>query len=290
MKKILFSVMLVVFTISYAQVGINTTTPSSAAVLHLEALNSATGSYGGFMPPVVNLAQRALIPVSAVDDGLMIYLVEGTQRCVQVYNAITATWVNMYCMPLPVSFMYQDFETTPNTPEMTYTGTGAFASGNGAYPNSPMYSEGSRGYKGSNGTKTVSFNPIDTSGNSSVSISFDLASFSTTSGNGADGADFVDVRVSTDGTSWSSEVKVNGNSNARWYFAGSAVASGTYDGNNAPTTYTAPAGGNLTLADAYSKVTLTGLPISPTLYIQIRMVNNSNKEIWAIDNVILTLM
>jgi len=289
-KNTLLGVFLMVFAIGCAQVGINTINPSSAAVLHLKSLNSTTGVYGGFMPPVVNLAQRALIPVSSVDDGLMIYLVDGTTRCIQIYQSSTNTWQNMYCMPLPITSMYQDFEVTPNTPEMTYTGTGAISTGNGAYPNSPMYSEGSRGYSAKNGTKTINFNSIDTSGKTSVDISFDLASFSVSSGNGADGSDYVEILVSTDGATWSSEVRVKGNNNAHWSFTGSAVASGGYDGDNSPTIYAAPSGGNLTLGDAYSKVTLSGLPITPTLFIQIKMVNNHSNEIWVVDNVILNLM
>ena len=121
-------------------------------------------------------------------------------------------------------------------------------------------------------------------------MSFDLASFAGTSGNGADGGDVVEVLISTDNATWSSEVTVSGNSNAYWGFSGSAVASGVYDGDNTATAYAAPSGGSLTGPNAYSKVTLSNLPSVATLYIQIRMQNNSTNEIWVIDNVILNLM
>jgi len=117
MKNILLSFFLIVFTIGYAQVGINTTTPSNAAVLHLESLNSA-GTYGGFMPPVVNQSQRDAIDLilTPTDDGMMIYFVEGTTRCVQIYQASTTNWVDMYCMPIPSSFteFAQDFDSNIN--------------------------------------------------------------------------------------------------------------------------------------------------------------------------------
>jgi len=112
MKKIAFLLLFFCGILS-AQVGINTASPSVASVLHLESLNGS-GTHGGFMPPVVSLAERALIPVTAADDGLMIFLSEGTTRCVQMYNATTAAWVNMYCMPIPFVEFGQDFDANTN--------------------------------------------------------------------------------------------------------------------------------------------------------------------------------
>jgi len=108
MKKIAFLLLLFSGLIS-AQVGINTTTPSAASVLHLESLNGS-GTHGGFMPPKVTLTQRGLIPVTASDDGMMIFLSDGTTRCVQVYDGVNSTWVNFYCIPVPFSEIGQDFD------------------------------------------------------------------------------------------------------------------------------------------------------------------------------------
>ncbi|MFD0964451.1 hypothetical protein [Pseudofulvibacter geojedonensis] len=290
MKKIALLLLLFCGLMS-AQVGINTTNPSNASVLHLESLNGS-GTHGGFMPPKVTLAQRATIPVTAADDGMMIFLSDGTTRCVQIYRASSSAWVDMYCMPIVGASIiyYQDFEATPATPTLTYTGgSGSMSSGNGIFPSAPMYSEGAQGYQVSNSNSTLSFDPIDSSTYSNIDLSFDLASFAGTSGNGADGTDVVEVLVSTDNTTWSSEVTINGNNNAKWSFAGSAVASGVYDGDNTPTNYAPTMGGNLTGPNAYSKVTLSNLPAVATLYIQVRMHNNSTNEIWVIDNVVLNL-
>ena len=290
MKKTAFLLLLFCGILS-AQVGINTTSPSTASVLHLESLNGS-GTHGGFMPPVVDLAERALIPVTAADDGMMIFLSDGTTRCVQIYRASTSAWVDMYCMPTGASAViyYQDFEGTPASPTLTYTGgSGGVSSGNGLFPSTSMFSEGAQGYEVSNSDSTISFDPIDTSGHTTIDFSFDMASFAGTSGNGADGGDLIEVLVSTDNATWSSEVTVNGNSNARWGFAGSALASGVYDGNNTATGYTAPSGGTLSGPNAYSKVTLSNLPSTPTLYIQVRMFNNTSNESWVIDNVVLSL-
>lgn len=290
MKKIAFLLLFVCGFLS-AQVGVNTTSPSPASVLHLESLNGS-GTHGGFMPPVVDLTERALMPITAADDGMMIYLSDGTTRCLQIYNANDTAWVDMYCMPNGSSAIiyYQDFEGTPATPTLTYTGgAGNTSSGNGSFPNSPMYSEGTQGYEVNNSDSIISFDAIDANGFANVDLSFDLASFAGTSGNGADAGDVIEVLVSTDNTTWSSEIEVSGNNNAKWDFSGTAVASAPYDGNNASTSFSAPSGGNLSGNDAYSKVSLTGLPASSTLYIQIRMFNNSSNEIWVIDNVVLNL-
>jgi len=291
MKKIAFLLLLFCGLLS-AQVGINTTSPSAASVLHLESLNSS-GVHGGFMPPVVTLAERLLIPVTNVDDGMMIFLSDGTSRCVQIYRASTSTWVDMYCMPtVSTAIMYyQDFEVVPVSPVLTFTGgTGSVSSGVGLFPASSMFSEGIQGYQVNNSNSTISFDSVDTSAHTTVDLSFDLASFSGTSGNGADGSDVVEVLVSTDNTTWSSELTVSGNNNAKWSFSGSAVATTIYDGDNTATAYAAPSGGNLTGPNAYSKVLVSNLPVSTTLYIQIRMQNNASNEIWSIDNVVLNLM
>lgn len=110
MKKIVFVLLFIGSQLS-AQVGINTNSPSQASVLHLKALNNS-GTYGGFMPPRVSLAERGLIPVSAIDDGMMIYLTDAEKRCVQFYNANDDIWVDFYCMPLVITAVYeQNFDS-----------------------------------------------------------------------------------------------------------------------------------------------------------------------------------
>ncbi|MFT5103727.1 MAG: hypothetical protein ACI86C_001387, partial [Candidatus Latescibacterota bacterium] len=87
-------------TLSFqAQVGINTTSPSPASVLDVSSTNDNL-NYGGFIPPRVNLIQRSLIPVTSNDDGMVIYLIDGTNRCIQLYDGVEAQWKNMYCMPI----------------------------------------------------------------------------------------------------------------------------------------------------------------------------------------------
>lgn len=118
-------------------------------------------------------------------------------------------------------------------------------------------------------------------------VDFRLASWSLGStGNGADGTDNVIVEISLDGgTTFSSEVQVNGNTNAYWHYStGTANATVTYDGNNTPTVFAPTAGGNRT-ADGYSTVRVD-LPNSATqVIIRIRLFNDNTAERWTIDNI-----
>jgi len=86
-------------SVIFAQVGINTNTPSDASVLDIES--SVDGvNYGGLLIPRVNLVERDLIPAGASDDGLMVYLIESTTRCVQIWDGVKLVWDNVYCMPV----------------------------------------------------------------------------------------------------------------------------------------------------------------------------------------------
>ena len=98
-KYYLFLFLLMMQLSGYSQVGINTTSPSTASVLDVES--SADGvNYGGLMIPRVTLAERNLIPATVSDDGLMVYLIDGTNRCVQIWNATDLVWDDVYCMPV----------------------------------------------------------------------------------------------------------------------------------------------------------------------------------------------
>jgi hypothetical protein len=83
----------------FSQVGINTTTPSAASVLDVNSSSDGI-NFGGFMPPRVSLAERNTISVTAADDGLMVYLIDGNERCVQLWNGVDSTWDNVFCMPV----------------------------------------------------------------------------------------------------------------------------------------------------------------------------------------------
>lgn len=99
MKRFFLFFFLLIPFLSFSQVGINTTTPSSASILDVNSSSDGV-NFGGFMPPRVSLAQRNAILATAGDDGLMVYLIDGNNRCLQVWNGVDLAWENVYCMPI----------------------------------------------------------------------------------------------------------------------------------------------------------------------------------------------
>ena len=92
----------------YAQVGIGTTNPSASAMLEVSS-ESASGSYKGFMPPRVTVAQRDQINPTSEDIGLMVFVNDPDVSVYgwQVYNG--TFWENVYLLqnsvqPTEVSF------------------------------------------------------------------------------------------------------------------------------------------------------------------------------------------
>lgn len=94
MEKLLFLLsILLISGISYSQVGIGTTTPSAASMLEVSSTSDGV-SFGGFMPPrVPDVATRDQIPVTASDDGLVVYIKDS--GCLQIWNGIS--WENIHC-------------------------------------------------------------------------------------------------------------------------------------------------------------------------------------------------
>lgn len=120
MKKIFIVLhFLCIFSLSQAQVGINTTSPSSRAALDVNSqINGST--YGGFLPPRITLAQRNAMPVTAADDGMIAYvtLVDGS-RCLQLFNGATLAWENIQCFAAAPSTPTDAFSETFGTPGAT---------------------------------------------------------------------------------------------------------------------------------------------------------------------------
>lgn len=70
-----------------SQVGIGTNSPDASSVLDISSTT------GGLLLPRMNEAQRDAI--SAPAAGLLIYIIEGSKQCLQVYNG--TGWENIYC-------------------------------------------------------------------------------------------------------------------------------------------------------------------------------------------------
>lgn len=188
----------------------------------------------------------------------------------------------------------QDFETVPATPTWGYTLSGGGTSVNAGTGYAVLSDGGAterflggRSVQTINGTGTVTMAAVNTTQYSDIELVLKVSALSGNLTEGLDFADKVTIAVSTNGTVWSNELQVTGNTDAKWSFAsGTGIATSVYDGNNVNTVFDPGAGGFLT-ANGYGTMTLTGLPKHATLFIRITLNNNSVNEIWAIDNISL---
>lgn len=108
MRALLFiAALFLISNNGFAQVGVNTTTPSNASVLDLESENN--GSYGGFLPPrVASDTERDAIPTDSGDVGMLVFVLDsGT---LQIWNGIN--WETVYTLSTQVTTTaVQDFDT-----------------------------------------------------------------------------------------------------------------------------------------------------------------------------------
>ena len=183
-----------------AQVGIGTTTPSDAAMLEVSG-GDATAGFRGLMPArVPSDIERDLIAPTATDNGLLVF-VEST-GCLNIWTG--TNWENVYCIGggsgASTLLGIQDFESTPGTPTLSFTGNGTVfttADTNVLNPAVATFPSGNQAYGVNNGTATVDFGPVDASGSSSVDLIFNVASLSGNANNGSDQPDSVEVFIST---------------------------------------------------------------------------------------------
>ncbi|MDH7912268.1 choice-of-anchor D domain-containing protein [Winogradskyella sp. SYSU M77433] len=186
----------------------------------------------------------------------------------------------------------QDFETVPATPTLNYSfNTGSFDSvsgnsGTGDSPqNSPMYSSSNTSWRVRNTTIDADFGPIDITSYQSVQVEFNLAGFSIGStGNGLDAGDYVDVYISLDnGASWSYEMEITGNSNARWAFNSGSNRTITYDGDDNPNSFSS------TNADPIDNIIInipdSDASLASNFLIGFVIYNNNSSETWNIDDI-----
>ncbi|MCL9809586.1 choice-of-anchor D domain-containing protein [Flavobacterium luminosum] len=166
---------------------------------------------------------------------------------------------------------------------------GAYYNGNSAATDGPSSSpfafEGTHSRGVSNATATLLSSDINSTGYTSISMSFKLASFSIGgAGNGADVGDIVTVEVSPNGgTNWYSTLRILGNSNAYWAYSATGNANTAYDGNATPVDFQ-PGGGGVRTTDGYSSINISGLPSTSNLKFRITLLNNSANERWVLDD------
>ena len=186
------------------------------------------------------------------------------------------------------SIVFQGFEGS-STDTWNYSSTG----GNGSESSTSAGTPGSRIRTGSqsfqspgSGTSTLNFDPVDVAAYDGVSISVYNASISGTSGNGIDPGDFLRIYVSeTSSFSSTANIEIEGTSNARYDFNGTGQLSVTAPAN---TSFKYPSGNTLTGSDAKTDLTVNIPDSWNTVYMRVELVNNSNNEIWVLDDITIS--
>lgn len=280
MKKIIFIFILSTFLPISAQVIIidKDAADQSSAVNTNAVLELRSDNKGMIIPriPTEPILTNA-------DAGMIFY--DTTKKCLKAWDG--DKWQELSaCRGVSSIIGTQNFETTQATPNLVMQEViaGSYSSGNGAYPSTPMYVSGSRGYQANNKQVALSFGPVDASSFSSATLKFRLASFSGTSGNGNDATDIVSVGITTDGGATSTQELIikPAQSNVRYGFDAIGTASIQYTGSGTAVTVETVSGNN-----GITYVTITGLPNSANLGVGVLMRNNSSGEFWVIDDVVL---
>lgn len=192
----------------------------------------------------------------------------------------------------------QDFETSPAGPVLNYTTTGTWSLQSGAVSGSFSPTDSTWGASGrgigtnNNTTSTILFDSIDTSTYEEVSLAFRLAALSGTgsNANGMEPGDTFTVEVSPNGgTTWYSQIVVNGhsNSNSRWSFAGASGAAAVTYTTGSATTFT-PAGGGVRTSDGYTFISVSSLPSTSNLRIRLTALDDNTNERWLVDSLIVS--
>lgn len=135
-----------------------------------------------------------------------------------------------------------------------------------------------------NGTSTLELGTMSLVDWSGITLSARVSSPSLSTINGNDGSDNVEFYVDLNGGGFpvTPDVRISGNSNARWgYSTGTGVVSTTA---GTPVAVAPAAGGNRT-ADGYSTVNITIPNGTSSVALRVIAKNNDPSEIWCVDNI-----
>lgn len=188
----------------------------------------------------------------------------------------------------------QDFETSPQKPTWTFSGTpvynSGFSSSSAAPPNSELGINGSRAWELTqvSGGTTLEFANISVpNGYDSIRVKFKLAAMNLNSSTGGpDNLDYVLIEVSDDGGStYHSRMRIRGavNNNSFWPYSASAVASLYYLPKTEETFQPTNSGLQTTNGIGTGVITFPGNV--GQVRIKITMRSSSSSDTWLMDNV-----
>lgn len=255
--KHIICILLLITNLAFSQVGIGTTTPSSAAVLHLETANYSTTKVGGFIMPVVTEAEQSAIPVDVSttrDDGLMVFVSDpGTGKwCWDIYDAEQLVWRSIKCNTVVAAvcdtqIYVEDFSAYTNDSGVNegvedgdYPGSVTwsleYSGANMTSEDWAMVNNGVFELRDTGGPVTLTLAPVDITGFATVCFSVDVAGrgdleykpelHGTDDTNNQN--DYVNIEYSIDGGAWVRIVDFGGNGNADHTLTAPYNADGTF--------------------------------------------------------------
>ncbi len=218
---------------------------------------------------------------------LRVYEYNGTGTAT-MFNVNTATdnplsFTTLAAPCVPISAYFQGFEPNNNWPiASTTAGAISTTTGSGDFPANQRILLGTHSWQTSGETNTLELNSVDVSNFTGKKIKIRLSSTSATSGNGADGTDYVKAFVALNGTTFptDADITINGNTNIRYGYGATLVATTSA---GVPATFTTAAGGNNNSAYATLEITIPDNATSVALKIDAR--NNDSNEFWNIDDI-----
>jgi hypothetical protein len=187
--------------LSFSQIGIGTTTPSTAAMLEISSSSDGGSTYKGFLPPKVpDITARDAINPTPLDEGLLVYV--ESLNCYQIWNGLS--WESVHCTNnIGFTDYFQNFDLSTSwsySSDVPFfdNGTDGFFgitnSSNGGFGAITSLTNNFLGItdlddEGNNGTSgfaTISFAPLNVSAASSgVLVSFDYEFFEFDNGDDA---------------------------------------------------------------------------------------------------------
>ncbi len=180
---------------------------------------------------------------------------------------------------------FQGFESSTNDNWTIVNGADSIKNDAGAayFPPSQTILTGLNSWQVRNAIDTLELSTINISSITNPKVTIHLSSISVTSGNGSDLGDSVLVYLNINGLGFLGvNVSVLGNSNARWGYNSTLVATTS---SSIPLSVQAPQAGTST--NNYGKIEIT-LPFGTnTVAMKIVGKNNATNEIWGVDDILL---
>ncbi len=159
------------------------------------------------------------------------------------------------------------------------------ATGSGDTPANQRIRTGTKSWQVNNANAILKLENISTANYDSIQLTLKLSCPSVNADNGSESSDSVNVFVGLNDNPYMTtpDLTVNGNTNARWGYNATLIASSEA---GIPVVFTAPQGGTST--NNYATILITIPDGTNSISIKIQTRNNAANELWCIDDISLT--